>query len=158
MANDHARETGVLVDANLLVLLVAGGTDRRLIAKHRRLREFTTDDYDRLTDLIIEFGRVVVTPNTLTEASNLLAQHGDPERSRCFGTLKVLIEATEEVVIASVDASRSSSFHRLGLTDAALLEIVSDARPLVTVDVDLYRAASRKAPDAALYFKHLTAM
>ena len=152
------RGTGVFIDANLLVLLVAGRTDRRLIAKHKRLREFTTDDYDHLANLLIEFGTVFLTPNTLTEASNLLAQHGDPERSRCFGTLKALIETTEEIVIASVDVSRNSAFQRLGLTDAALLAVVSDARPLVTVDFDLYRAASRKAPNAALNFRHLTAM
>ena len=44
-----------------------------------------------------------------------------------------------------------------GLTDAALLEVVSDATPLVTVDLDLYLAASRRAPNAALNFRHLTA-
>ena len=82
-----------------MVLLVAGRTDRSLVTKHRRLREFTTEDYDRLVDLIIRFGTVFVTPNTLTEASNLLAQHGD---------------------------------------------------------LDLWLAASRKLPNAALNFRHLT--
>ena len=149
---------GLFVDANLLVLLVAGRTDQRLIAKHRRLREFTTADYDSLTNLTVAFGRVLVTPNTLTEASNLIAQHGDPERTRCFRVLRLLIEKTEEIIIASVDASRNSAFERLGLTDAALLEAVSDATPLVTVDLDLWLAASRKAPNAALNFRHLTAM
>lgn len=158
MASDQAPDTGVFVDTNLLVLLVAGRTDRRLIAKHKRLSEFTSDDYDQLTKLIIDFGTVFVTPNTLTEASNLLAQHGEPERSRCFGTLRVLIEATKEIVIASVDASRNSAFERLGLTDSALLEAFSDTRPLVTVDLDLYLAAARKAPNGALNFRHLTAM
>ncbi len=139
-----------------MVLLVAGRTDRSLVTKHRRLREFTTEDYDRLVDLIIRFGTVFVTPNTLTEASNLLAQHGDPERTLCFGTLKLLIEESEEIVIASVDASRNSAFERLGLTDAVLLEAVSATRPLVTVDLDLWLAASRKLPNAALNFRHLT--
>ena len=149
--------TGLLIDANLLVLLAAGRTDPRLIAKHKRLTEFTSDDYERLTDLIIEHGRALVTPNTLTEASNLLGQHGDPERSRMFGMLRFLIEDAEEIVIASVDAARNNAFERLGLTDAALLEVVSDATPLVTVDLDLYLAAARRAPNAALNFRHLTA-
>ena len=35
--------------------------------------------------------------------------------------------------------------------------MVSDATPLVTVDLDLYLAASRQAPNAALNFRHLTA-
>ena len=149
--------TGLLVDANLLVLLVAGRTDPGLIAKHKRLKDFTAEDYDHLIDLIGGFGKVLVTPNTLTEASNLLAQHGDPERSRTFGMLRFLIEEAEEIVIASVDAARNRGFGRLGLTDAALLEVVSDATPLVTVDLDLYLEASRHAPNAAFNFRHLTA-
>lgn len=157
MDDEHTSQTGLLIDANLLVLLVAGRTDPGLIAKHRRLTEFTTDDYDHLTNLILGFGKVLVTPNTLTEASNLLAQHKDPERSQAFGTLRFLTEDAEEIVIASVDAARNRGFERLGLTDAALLEVVSDATPLVTVDLDLYLEASRHAPNAALNFRHLTA-
>ena len=156
MDDEHPSQAGLLIDANLLVLLVVGRTDPGLIAKHRRLTEFTTDDYDRLTDIILGFGKVLVTPNTLTEASNLLAQHGDLERSR-IGTLRSLIEDAEEIVVASVGAARNTKFERLGLTDAALLEVVSDATPLVTADLDLYLAASRHAPNAALNFRHLTA-
>ena len=156
MDDEHRTQTGLLIDANLLVLLVAGRTDPGLIAKHRRLTEFTTDDYDRLTDLILAFGKVLVTPNTLTEASNLLAQHGEPERSRALRTLRFLIEDAQEIVIASVDAASNRGFERLGLTDAALLEVVSDAAPLVTVDLDLYLEASRNAPNAAFNFRHLT--
>lgn len=74
-----------------------------------------------------------------------------------FGMLMALIEDTEEVVIASADAARNSAFGRLGLTDAALLEALSDARPLITVDLDLYLEASRHDPNAALNFRHLTA-
>ena len=77
---------GVFVDAMLLVLLVVGITDPRLIAKHRRLRTFVPDDYERLAAMVSRPARVLVTPNTLTEASNLLAQHGEPERSQFFDT------------------------------------------------------------------------
>ena len=34
-------------------------------------------------------------------------------------------------------AAQNSNFTRLGLTDAALLELVSEERPLITVDFDL---------------------
>ena len=95
-----------------------------------------------------------VTPNTLTEASNLLAQHGEPERSRIFGVLQTLIETTEEKAVESRAATRNSHFKRLGLTDAALLEVVSASNPLVTVDLDLYLAASEKEAGAAYNFTH----
>ena len=146
---------GIFVDANLLVLLVVGSTDARLIAKHRRLREFGPDDYERLVAMVSRAAHVLVTPNTLTEASNLLAQHREPERSRFFDTLKSLIELSKEIVVTSINASRNSHFHRLGLTDAALLEVVSRETPLVTVDLDLYLAATSKDPSSAVNYWHV---
>ncbi len=146
--------TRFLLDANLLVLFVVGRTGRKLIAKHRRLREFSVDDYNRLVKIIRMVGQVVVTPNTLTETSNLLAQHHEPERSRFFDVLRFLIENSEEITVASVDASRSRAFRRLGLTDAAVLEVVSADTPLLTVDLDLYIAALSKDSNAAVNFWH----
>ena len=146
---------GCFLDANLLVLLVVGSVDRELIAKHRRLRRFAAEDYERLLGLIARVERVFVTPNTLTETSNLLAQHRDPERSRFFDRLRFIIQESEEVVVASAVAATNRAFQRLGLTDAALLEVVTAETPLVTVDLDLYLAALAKDPYAAVNFTHL---
>ena len=145
---------GCYIDANLLTLLVVGTTDEDLIRKHRRLRNFTADDYATLVDLVGDYGAVLVTPNTLTETSNLLGQHGEPERSRFFATFRSLIDIHKEIVVASIEAARNAAFSRLGLTDAALLEVVSAETPLVTVDMALYLAALSKAPDAAVSFTH----
>ena len=159
--------TGWFIDANLLVLLIVGTTGRHLIAKHKRLKSFLESDYDHLIQRIARttppdaatepaaVGAVRVTPNTLTEASNLLAQHQEPERSQFFKTLRVLIENSSETVVASADASRTSAFPRLGLTDAALLEVVSPETPLLTVDLDLYLAAAKRDHRAAVNFRHL---
>ena len=144
-----------VIDANLLVLFVVGATGRHLITKHRRLRRFSVEDYDQLLKLT---GSVIVTPNTLTEASNLLAQHDDPERSKFFDTLRHTIENSHEVVVTSVDASHNSAFNRLGLTDAALLEVVSSKTPLLTVDLELYLAALKKEPDSAMNFTYIQAL
>ena len=93
---------GFFVDANLLVLFVVGSTGRELIAKHRRLKEYRAADYEALIRLLLRGrdGRVFVTPNTLTETSNLLGQHKEPERSRLFEKLRVLIQESKEVVVA----------------------------------------------------------
>lgn len=146
----------MFIDTQLLVLLVVGETDRALISKHRRTKAYRVQDYELLVKLINEtHHQVFVTPNTLTEASNLLAQHGEPERSRIFGMLQALIERTEEEeVVESKVAARNSNFRRLGLADAALLEIVSASNPLITTDHDLYRAASAKEAGAAYNFSH----
>ena len=146
---------GLFIDANLLVLLVVGSAGRDLIAKHRRLKAYTTEDYDILVDRLGQVDQVYVTPNTLTETSNLLAQHADPERTRFFDKLRILIQESEEIVVASAQASSNSAFGRLGLTDAALLEIVTAEAPLLTVDLDLYLAALAKGEDVAVNFTHL---
>ena len=144
-----------LIDTNLLALLVVGRTSRQLISKHRRLREFSADDYDRLIGVLQTVGQLVVTPNTLTETSNLLRHHGDPERSRFLDVLRYFIENNQEITVASVDATRNRGFRRLGLSDAVILEVASANTPVLTVDLDLYVAAATKNPGAAVNFWHL---
>ena len=146
---------GYFIDANLFVLLVVGSVERDLIGKHRRLREYSVEDYNTLVILLEQVVQVFVTPNTLTETSNLLGQHAEPQRSYFFDKLRSIIQISEETVVASVDASSNSAFVRLGLTDAALLEVATAESPLVTVDLDLYLAALEKNPDAVLNFTHL---
>ena len=136
--------SGFFLDANLFVLLVVGSVGRDLIEKHRRLRAYSAEDYEILIDLLDRVERVFVTPNTLTETSNLLAQHREPERSRFFDRLRFIIHESEEVVVASAVASSNSAFNRLGLTDAALLEVVTPETPLVTVDLDLVPSGERE--------------
>lgn len=147
--------SGYFLDSNLLVLFVAGAVDRSLIERHRRLRAYSADDFDLLHGLIASVDHVFVTPNTLTEASNLLAQHGEPERTELLQGLRILIHNSEEVVVVSAEASDNSEFSRLGLTDSALLERVSADTPLLTVDVPLYLAAQQNDYDAAVNFFHL---
>ena len=93
--------------------------------------------------------RVFVTPNTLTETSNLLKQ---PRDARFRDRLRFLIEQSEEIVVAGATAAHNSSFLRLGLTDAALPAIVSAERPLITVDLDLFSAAFAKGEESAINF------
>ena len=146
---------GFFIDANLLLLLIVGSVDRDLIPKHRRLRRFIVEDFDKLINLLHPVEKVFVTPNTLTETSNLLAQHKDPERSRFFDKLRFIIQESKEVIVASTVASRNNAFMRLGLTDAALLEAITAETPLVTVDLDLYLAALAKGEDTAVNFTRL---
>ena len=145
---------GYFIDSELLVLLVAGSLDRDIIARHRRLSSYSTEDYDTLISLLDRVEQAYVTPNTLTEASNLLGQHGEPERSRLLRELAFLIRHSEEVVVASREASARVEHVRLGLTDSALLEVVTSDTPVLTSDLALYRAALDKSPDSAVNFTH----
>ena len=145
---------GFFIDANLLLLLVVGSVSRDAIARHRRLREFTWDDYGVLINLIDQVEQALVTPNTLTGTSNLLGLHGEPERARFYERLRFIIEQTQEIVVTSASASRDNAFTRLSLTDAALLEVATAEYPIITVDLDLYLAASASNPESAINFTH----
>ena len=143
---------GYFLDTNLLVLFVVGSESRDLISKHRRLEHYFAEDYDILYELLQDTDELFVTPNTLTEASNLVSQHREPERSLLMRRLQYLIHGSKEVVVASVDASSNEKFEALGLTDAALLEAITTDTPLLTVDFDLYLAAIETGEEKAINF------
>ena len=147
--------SGFFIDTNLLVLLIVGSVGEEFIAKHSRLQQFVIEDYRILRNLLDGVDQVFVTPNTLTETSNLLAQHREPERSRFFEQLRSTIEESREIQVVSEIASQNREFKRLGLTDAALLEVATVETPLLTVDLDLYLAALTKEQDTAVNFRHL---
>lgn len=144
---------GFFVDANLLVLLIVGSVDVRIIARHRRLGDYAPTDYFNLIALLGRVNRIFVTPNTLTEASNLLRQHREPERSRLMGGFNILINDSDEVVVLSAQAAANPHFGQLGLTDAVLLESIGPLTPLLTVDRNLYAAALEKGESAAVDFR-----
>ena len=145
--------SGYLIDSSLLVLLVAGRLNRQVVARHRRLREFSVRDYDTLRDAIRNAGNTVFcTPNTLTEASNHLRQCSEPWRTQLSEKLAELINESKEIIVLSSDAIQHSSYARLGLADASSLQACDADRPLLTVDLLLFNEAVQQTPGAAVYF------
>jgi hypothetical protein len=45
----------VILDANLLVLLVVGSTQREYITKHKRLASYAVEEFDLLMTLLDEY-------------------------------------------------------------------------------------------------------
>lgn len=146
---------GHFVDANLLVLLVVGTTQRSLIGRHPRLKAYTKDDFDILVRLLDTGEKIYVTPNTLTETSNLLPYGKKELRERFFNVLRFMIKESEEIVVASEQASTVAEFGRLGLTDSVLIDVACKEMPVVTVDFDLYYAVASRDYRAAVHFNAL---
>lgn len=143
----------VVIDANLLVLLVVGIIDRSLIARHKNVY-YGEDGFDLLVEKLEEYSQIVLTPNTLTEASNLLRQTGDPDRARVTLSLGALIQGHDERYVVSKDVSVEKTFARLGLTDAGLMIVARGGAVLLSEDNKLYLAASQEGIEA-LNFAHL---
>ena len=135
------RVRPLVVDTSLLVLFVVGTADRDYIGKHKRLRAFVGEDFDMLLHIVSRAPAVFVTPNTLTETSNLASQIAEPAKGHVRRVLARLIEAAEERYIPSRAAAARTEYVRLGLTDASLLEATGEQSAILTADHDLYLAA-----------------
>ncbi len=87
--------------------------------------------------------KIVVTPNTLTETSNLAAYIAEPARTRIYQTFRAVVSAdeTEERYAESKVAVNRAEFERIGLTDSCLLDITTAPHMLLTADLELYLAA-----------------
>lgn len=92
---ERVEARSILIDANLLALLAVGGTSLELVAKHKKTKAFTVDDY---AFLLRHIGRkpMLVIPNIATETSNLVACHRDPERSEALANLRRLLGSFRE--------------------------------------------------------------
>lgn len=145
----------VLIDANLLVLLVVGLKDPALIGNHKRTSTFLAEDFDLLKNTLDVYEAVIVTPNIVTECSNLLRYTSAPLAEELMAILGQVVSSIGERYVASSEAAVIPEFRRLGLTDAAAIDIVGPASHLLTVDHDLYLAASYKSPGHAFNFNHL---
>ena len=146
--------TAIILDANVLLLVVVGLTNPDYISKHKRLQAFDKFDFDTVAEMIAASAGVVFNPNVLSETSNLARYTADPIKTQLANTLKVLISNTGERTIDSKIAVNREEYLRLGLTDSVLLELARSGATLLTVDLDLYLAASRSGL-AAINYNHI---
>ncbi len=148
------RQSGVLVDANLIVLWVVGLLDRDHVSEFKHTRHFNAEHFDLLAYLLGQFRKHLTTPNILTEASNLLGHLAPHRRRAAMEHLAGVIDQGTERYVPSAQVSRRESCLRLGLTDSGILEKLGRRYLLLTVDLDLYLAVQQRGIDA-INFNHL---
>jgi hypothetical protein len=155
----------ILLDTNLLLLFVVGAASLKhksslsYLKMHKRLRnEYSEDDYAMLLEMIQDAPNIIITPNTMTETSNLLRHIDNPAKSNIALYMRDFIAGQPETYINSTKGAARGEFVRLGLTDAVLLEVsmlTNNEVPviLLTADLDLFCAAE-SAGYKALNFNH----
>lgn len=145
----------ILLDTGVLVLFVVGLADRSLIQRHKRTSSFVEEDYDTLCNFISQFQELTVTPNVLTEASNLLAQVAQPARGAVLQKLAdLLARDTREDYVPSREASVEEDFLRLGLTDSVVIREAGVVDCVLTDDLNLYLALVSHGREA-VNFNHI---
>lgn len=134
----------VSIDTNLLLLLLVGSTAKKYISEHKRLSNYSIDDFETLVDIIGGFSEIVVVAHTLAETSNLIRYIAGPAKARIIEKMRQFVILTSELAIASASAASRHEFITLGLTDCVLLELAAarvNPPTLLTHDLDLAIAA-----------------
>ena len=145
----------LILDANLLVLLVVGLVDPKLISQHRRTQGFVEEDFPLLKQALQAYTTVLITPGILAESSNLLRYDAEPRKSHLMNVFRELLGTYDERHVAANEIAHDGAFVRLGLTDTGILDVLERERAsLLTVDLELYLEAAKRT--AEVYnFNHI---
>ena len=138
MIGHESMRAALIVDTNLLLLLVVGAYAPEQIDRFKRTRAYLRNDYLLLLAFAREFRRVLVTPNLLTEVSNLAGQLSEPVRSRVFVSFAALTRQVDERYFASSDLVGEADFLRFGLADTSVIAMARERIAVITDDLPLY--------------------
>lgn len=144
----------LILDTNLLLLLLVGNTSKEYISEHKRLGAYSEKEYELLIKILPHESNIFVTPNILTETSNLIGQIAEPARTKILNFFSEYIESANERYCESRQAITRKEFIRLGLTDSVILHEMTDSFILLTADLQLYLAAKKEGYEA-VNFNHL---
>lgn len=133
------KQKGILIDTNILLILFVGIVNPNRIPQFHRTKKFIPEDYKLLSALLKSFSKIVVTPNILTEVSNLIGNSNlkDPELSLCFNAISQAVNQLDEFYIESKTATQVEQFTKYGLTDCGIISVARDSYLVLTDDFKL---------------------
>lgn len=131
------RNKLVTLDCNVLLLLVIGSVNKSHISLFKRTQMFTEKDYDSLVELI-NGSQIILTPNVVTEASNLLESYKYEKENIGLIFLKNICENIPETYESSKLLTNNNAFLKFGLSDTSLANLCKVGAITITVDLSLY--------------------
>ena len=156
-ANPDAIPAALLVDTNILLLAAVHALDPALVARFKRTaNRFREEDGELLRRVLVRASHLFTTPHVLAETSNLLGQLPGSLADRGRAWLVNAVSTIEERYVSAVsvaEQSRSVAV-RLGITDAALVQLTNDGLVLLTDDALLANAVYATAGEV-INFNHL---
>jgi rRNA-processing protein FCF1 len=148
------QQAGILIDTNILLLYVVGLVNKQRISAFKRTKQFTSEDFDLLAQILKSFQKVIATPSILTEVNSLANQLGEPERSKCLQLFGQTIIQIEEVYQPSHQLAQLQEFQKFGLTDCSILEVSQGSYLVLTDDFRLAATLQRRKIDV-INFNHI---
>jgi len=128
------RAKGVILDANLLMLLLVGSYNRARIPSFKRTKRYIEDDYDILRLIIDPFKKFVTTPAILVEISNLTGAIDSHFDAPFFELFREYVQNAYEVYIPSVELMEISEWLEFGLTDIGMIQAARQHEYLIITD------------------------
>lgn len=155
------RQSGILIDTNLLLLLMIGAVNEKLIGG-KRTERYTVDHYRALTNLLKDFQHLITTPHILTEVSNL---GGTALTGKFLEAFYIMLRVPGLFSIESIDdyvveqqVSRleveARHVIKFGLTDAVIAKLCERKILLISDDFDLYGTITGQGGEA-INFSHV---
>jgi hypothetical protein len=128
---------GVLLDTNLLLVYLIGMFDPDRLTKFKRTSAFTVDDFYLLSQLLHFLGRIITTPNILTEVNSFSNQLPEAVKKDYYTKFATRILVMDEHYVASDQVSSLTSFARFGLTDLGIAKLPQNRHLVLTDDLKL---------------------
>lgn len=137
---DYASK-GIIVDTNLLILFIVGFYDIAYIEKFKRVKNkgYTKEDFDALRKLLSYFKCLYVTPQILSEVSNLSFGNvlGNAFNEYFAEVVKIISEAKEKHISKDI-ILKMPVLYKFGFTDSSIFKLAkNEDLPVITDDSKL---------------------
>lgn len=133
----YLRKKLITLDCNVLLLLIIGSVDKKHINRFKRTSMFDESHYDLLTKLISN-SQILLTPNVVTEASNLLESYTFDKQKIGLQFLKKICQNIPESYEQSIKLVDLDVFNDYGLSDSSVFNLCKVGAIAITVDLNLY--------------------
>ena len=143
-----------LIDTNLLLLLIVGLNDKKLISKHKRTKNFIPEDFDLLSEVLSGYEELWVTSHCFAEVSNLIKQTNEKQAKELMAYLSIFATKTKESHIPKEIIFENKMLPRLGVADTGILVKAKRVNCVITVDLNLYIEILKKGYKV-INFNHL---
>ncbi len=126
----------LLIDSNILILLLVGSYDSKFIEHVRRLRNnYDEKDYLLVKNLVKKERKIYITPQILSEISNLTKDIRDPKLTAYIKNLISQLNRFSEEYIHMTDLFKDEKLLiKVGFTDLSVIKVAKKFKCLILTD------------------------
>jgi hypothetical protein len=124
------------------------------IQTFKRTNIFTKSDFHLLLRIIDKFDKLIITPNILTEVSNLSNGLSGKSLEKFHDSISSSLETIKEVYITSAAITEVNGFSKYGLADSGIIAAAKDNYLVLSDDLKFTGFAAQRGIDC-INFNHV---